>query len=78
MAKKAAKKTRARSGQGLSSHPATRAMMSRMSKCNKPPVKYIRMSDGSWLECFLMSDCTYANCEPVRASQVPAAIRKGR
>lgn len=75
MAKKAGRKKRRRSKEHVLLHPATLAMVSRIGQCNKPPIQWHRMPDGSWLECFLMSDCTYGNCVPVDASQVPPEVR---
>ncbi|MBP0116000.1 hypothetical protein [Bradyrhizobium vignae] len=61
----------------LSDHPATNALADRVARCNKPPLKWLRQADGSWLECSLRSDCTYGNCHEVSASEVPAEIRNG-
>jgi hypothetical protein len=55
--------------------PATKSFSARVAGCNKPPVKYLKQSDGSWLECFLRPDCTYGNCHFVDKSEVPSAIR---
>jgi hypothetical protein len=71
--KKAAKK--ATLHHKLASHPATIAMIARVGSCNSPPIKFLKQSDGSWLECFLKADCTYGNCVPVAASEVPAALK---
>src|SRR6476620_2542106 len=79
--KSAAKKTskqvakKAGLGRSLASHPATMAMTARVNSCNKPPIKFIKQPDGSGLECFLKSDCTYGDCVPVAASEVPAALK---
>jgi hypothetical protein len=59
----------------LLSDPATVAMFSRMNTHNKPPIKWLRQADGSWLECYLMPDGTYGNCDPVAPDVVPPAIR---
>lgn len=72
-AKKAAKK--ASPHHRLAAHPATIAMVARVSSCNKPPVIFRKQPNGSWMECFLKSDCTYGNCETVPASDVPASLR---
>jgi hypothetical protein len=71
--KQAAKKAGLR--RSLASHPATMAMAARVDNCNKPPIKFIKQPDGSFLECFLKSDCTYGDCVPVAADQVPAALK---
>jgi hypothetical protein len=72
--KKAVKKVR-RHHVALASHPATTAMNARVNGCNKPPILWRQQGDGSWLECFLKSDCTYGNCVAVDPSEVPAEIR---
>ncbi|BBC02403.1 hypothetical protein ABIF38_008828 [Bradyrhizobium japonicum] len=59
----------------LSDDPATNAIADRVARCNKPPLKWLRQADGSWLECSLRSDCTYGNCHEVSANEVPAEIR---
>ncbi|MBY5536597.1 hypothetical protein HFO42_25930 [Rhizobium leguminosarum] len=51
----------------------TDVMARRSAGCNQPAVKYRRMPDGSWLECYLQSDCTYGGCKPISADQVPNA-----
>lgn len=51
------------------------AIAKRAAHCNKAPIKWLKQADGSWLECFLRSDCTYGNCHEVSASKVPAEIR---
>ncbi|WP_271672942.1 hypothetical protein [Bradyrhizobium sp. CCBAU 51627] len=61
----------------LSADPATNALADRVARCNKPPLKWLRQADGSWLECSLRSDCTYGNCHEVSANEVPAEIRNG-
>jgi len=55
----------------LMSHPATVKMLGRMSHFSKPPIKWLQQADGSWLECYLLPDGTYGNCDAVAASQVP-------
>jgi hypothetical protein len=60
----------------LMSHPATAVMLGRMSKFGKPPIKWREQADGSWLECYLLPDGSYGNCDPVAASAVPPGIRK--
>lgn len=75
--KRVAKKTKLLSVDILS-HPATTAMIARVSGCNKPPILWRKQGDGSWMECFLKPDCTYGNCQEVDASQVPPEIRGGR
>jgi hypothetical protein len=60
----------------LTSHPATAAMMARVTACNKPPILWRKIGD-TWMECFLKSDCTYGNCQEVDEDQVPEAIRNG-
>jgi hypothetical protein len=80
MAKKAKKRTANKKKQidaELLSHPATTAMIARIGSCNKPPILWRKQGDGSWLECFLMPDCTYGNCHAVDSSEVPPGIRKG-
>jgi hypothetical protein len=74
-----ANKTRRRKTkpQDAFSHPGTTAMLSRISGCNKPPIIWRKLGDGSWLECFLMSDCTYGNCHAVDPSDVPPDVRDG-
>lgn len=52
-------------------HPGTAAMIDRINACNKPPICWQRLADGSYLECYLRADCTYGNCVPVDPSQVP-------
>lgn len=73
--KKAAKKVK-RHHINLASHPATTTMIARVSGCNKPPILW-QKEGGSWMECFLKSDCTYGNCQEVDPSQVPDSIRNG-
>ncbi|MDX0949472.1 hypothetical protein GOD93_28100 [Sinorhizobium medicae] len=46
-------------------------MSARSAHCNKPAVIYRKMPDGSWLECYLQSDCSYAGCRPIAAELVP-------
>lgn len=46
-------------------------MAERVKSCNLPAIKYRKMPDGSWLECYLQSDCSYAGCKPVAAPPVP-------
>ncbi|GAA3102994.1 hypothetical protein GCM10010520_55140 [Rhizobium viscosum] len=41
-------------------------MVGRVARCGKPAVQIRVMPDGSRLECYLQSDCTYAGCVPVR------------
>jgi hypothetical protein len=80
MVKKATKRTAKKKKQvdmALLSHPATAAMISRVGRCNKPPIKWLKQADGSWMECFLKQDCTYGNCHAVEASEVPPDIRNG-
>jgi hypothetical protein len=57
-------------------HPATSAMIARGTMCNKPLILWRKESDGSWMECYLQSDCTYGGCVPVDPSQVPQELRK--
>jgi hypothetical protein len=77
MARKAVKKT----GQGggttvdLLSDPATIVMLSRMGQYNKPPIKWLQQADGSWLECYLLADGRYGNCDPVEEDVVPPEVR---
>jgi hypothetical protein len=59
----------------LMSHPATTAMLARMSHFKKPPIKWRQQADGSWLECYLLPDGTYGNCDPVSKELVPESIR---
>ncbi len=59
----------------LSEHPAMNAMANRVARCNKPPLKWLKQADGSWLECSLRSDCTYGNCHEISANEVPPEIR---
>ncbi len=59
----------------LSDDPATNVLVDRVARCNKPPLKWLKQSDGSWLECSLRSDCTYGNCHEVSANEVPPEIR---
>jgi hypothetical protein len=68
-ARKAAAKTV--TDKTLLAHPGTVAMFERINACNKPPICWQRLADGSYLECHLRADCTYGNCVPVDASQVP-------
>jgi hypothetical protein len=78
MAKKAKNRTTNRNkqlGVDLLSHPATTALLARMSGCNKPPILWRKQGDGSWLECFLLPDCTYGNCHAVDQSEVPPDLR---
>ena len=80
MAKKAKKGTARKKKQfdmDLLSHPATAAMVARVSGCNKPPILWRKQADGSWMECFLKADCTYGNCHAVDESEVPPDIRNG-
>lgn len=72
--KGAAKKTPAIKSK-LLAHPATAAMVARINGCGKAPIQWERLADGTYLECFLKSDCTYGNCVPVDASQVPPEYR---
>jgi len=74
-AKKAAAKKKPMIKSRLLAHPATAAMVARINGCGKPPILWERLADGSYLECFLKSDCTYGNCVPVEASQVPPEYR---
>ena len=46
-------------------------MRQRVKSCNLPAIQYRKMPDGSWLECYLQSDCSYAGCTPVAAPPVP-------
>jgi hypothetical protein len=77
MAKKAKKQATKQSNINLLSHPATTAMLNRVGSCNKPPIKWLQQGDGSWLECFLMPDCTYGNCHAVEDSEVPPELSNG-
>ena len=74
-AKKRSGKQDKQSSMDLLSHPATVAMIARIGHCNKPPILWRKQSDGSWLECYLLPDCTYGNCHAVDASEVPSALR---
>lgn len=79
---KQAKKSTANKKQQLDtkllSHPATTAVITRMGRCNKPPILWRKQSDGSWMECFLLPDCTYGNCIAVDTSVVPHNIRNAK
>ncbi len=59
----------------LQDDPGTNVMADRVARCNKPPLKWLKQADGSWLECTLRSDCTYGNCHEVSANEVPPEIR---
>jgi hypothetical protein len=74
-AKKAKKASTVVFSDALSDDPGTNAMADRVARCNKPPLKWLRQADGSWLECSLRSDCTYGNCHEVSANDVPPEIR---
>lgn len=73
--KKARKASAEVASESLSDDPATNALVDRVARCNKPPLKWLKQSDGSWLECSLRSDCTYGNCHEVSANEVPSEIR---
>jgi hypothetical protein len=75
--KKGSKKGSTKGAASFLSDPATHAMIARAGGCNKPPIQWLQQADGSWMECFLRSDCTYGNCNPVDASDVPPQIRNG-
>jgi hypothetical protein len=76
MAKKAkAKAKKAAVHHALAAHPATIAMVARVTSCNKPPILFRKQSNGTWMECFLKADCTYGDCVEVPASQVPAKLK---
>ncbi len=75
--KKGAKKASKKSVSSVHLHPGMTAMLARTGDCNKPPIQWLKQADGSWLECYLRSDCTYGNCHEVSASDVPAAVRNG-
>lgn len=75
--KKSAKGKKKVAKADLLSHPGTTAMFARAGGCNKPPIKWIRQDDGSWLECYLMPNCRYGGCHEVPASQVPSEVRNG-
>jgi hypothetical protein len=62
----------------LLAHPATTAILTRMGGCNKPPILWRKQSDGSWMECFLLPDCTYGNCIEVDPSVVPLSLRNAK
>jgi hypothetical protein len=59
----------------LMAHPATTVMLSRMASANLPPIKWRQQADGSWLECYLLPDGTYGNCDPVNPDSVPQSIK---
>ncbi|MGY3572953.1 MULTISPECIES: hypothetical protein [unclassified Bradyrhizobium] len=58
-----------------SDDPAMNALADRVARCNKPPLKWLKQADGSWLECSLRSDCTYGNCHEVSVNEVPPEVR---